>query len=129
MSDMTTPGHLSWSELMTSNPSAAAEFYGSLFGWTFSLMDMPDGTYHVASNGDDKIAGIMQLPSDSPSQNASWGQYVTVDDIHATAAKIQRLGGNLLVPPTTIPGVGEFILFTDPQGAALSAIQYANEGE
>ncbi len=29
-----THGAFSWSELMTSDPPAAAEFYGKLFGWS-----------------------------------------------------------------------------------------------
>ena len=35
-----THGAFSWSELMTSDPTAAAAFYGPLFGWTVQTMDM-----------------------------------------------------------------------------------------
>ena len=30
-----THGAISWSELTTDDPMAAAEFYGTLLGWTF----------------------------------------------------------------------------------------------
>ena len=33
-----THGAFSWSELMTTDPKAAAEFYSGLFGWTFKDM-------------------------------------------------------------------------------------------
>ena len=127
MSDSFLPNQFSWSELMTSSPAQAADFYGSLFGWQFETMDMPDGQYHVALNNGNKIAGIMQLPKEAPAP--VWGQYVTVTDIQATAQKISALGGNLLTPPTDIPGVGSFVVFQDPQGAVLSAIQYSSEQE
>jgi len=42
-----THGAFSWSELMTSDPAAAAVFYGPLFGWCVEAMDMGGGPYHV----------------------------------------------------------------------------------
>ncbi len=124
MADMTTPGLFSWAELTTSEPAQAAEFYGSLFGWQFDTMAMPNGTYYVAANNGEQIAGIMAAPSQAHAASPTWGQYVTVGDVEATASKVEALGGKVLVPPTTIPGVGTFILLQDPQGACLSAIQY-----
>ena len=47
-----THGAFSWSELMTSNPKAACEFYGTLFGWKAETMDMGTGPYHVLKVGD-----------------------------------------------------------------------------
>ena len=121
----TTHGTPSWSELMTTDPASASEFYGHLFGWKFDVMPMPDGDYHVASLGDEKVAGIMAIPDNAKGTPPNWGQYVTVGDVDAVAQQVSQLGGTVLVPPTDIPGVGRFILFQDPQGAALSAIQYA----
>ena len=67
-----TPGAISWSELMTADPAAAAAFYGELFGWTFDQMDMGSGPYRVIKVGaDDAIGGIMAAP---PGQSSivSW---------------------------------------------------------
>lgn len=116
------PHLFSWSELMTNAPEQACEFYGRLFDWQFEAMDMPDGRYFVASNKGTQIAGIMARPDKVPVNG--WGQYVTVSDVTATAQRINELGGNVLTPATTIPGVGRFIVFQDPQGAVLSAIEY-----
>lgn len=129
MSNTSTPNQFSWSELMTTEPQAASEFYGSLFGWQFETMtisasddDNAGESYLIASNNGEQIAGIMQKPAEVPSP--VWGQYVTVTDIEATAQKITDLQGTVLTPPTQIPGIGRFIVFIDPQGAPLSAIQY-----
>lgn len=123
-SQFTTQGMMSWSELTTSQPAEAVEFYGALLGWQFDTMPMPDGDYHVASADGEKVAGIMAMPQPANNAPPFWGQYVTVTDIEETATKVQNLGGTVLVPITDIPQVGRFILFQDPQGATLSAIQY-----
>lgn len=128
MSDkITTHGMPSWSELMTTDAASATEFYGQLFGWRFDTMPMPEGDYHVASIGDEKVAGIMAIPAQAAGTPPNWGQYITVDDVDAFADKVKTLEGVILVPPTDIPGVGRFVLFQDPQGAMLSAITYAEE--
>lgn len=125
MSNSFQPNHFSWSELMTTSPEQATEFYGGLFGWQFDVMDMGGENYYVASLDGEKIAGIMAKPSEMPAP--CWGQYVTVCDIQATAEQVKALGGTLLTRPTDIPGVGKFIVFQDPQGALLSAIQYVEQ--
>lgn len=132
MSDTSTPNQFSWSELMTNEPQAAADFYGSLFGWQFESMtigaeDDTGENYLIASNNGEQIAGIMQKPAEVPTPG--WGQYVTVTNIETTAQKVKDLQGTVLTPPTEIPGIGRFIVFLDPQGAPLSAIQYDQPAE
>ena len=124
-----THGAFSWAELMTTDCEAATQFYQQLFGWTFTSTAMPDGEYHLAMRGDEKIAGIMQLPPEAAGAPPHWGNYVTVADVDAVAESVTKHGGKLLVPPTDIPNVGRFILFQDPQGATLSAMTYAETNE
>lgn len=125
MSDkMTTHGMASWFELMTTDPQAAVKFYGELFGWQYETVNMPDGDYHVAGLGEEKVAGIMAIPEEAKGSPSQWGQYFTVEDVDAFASKVSTLGGAVIVPPTDIPDVGRFVMFQDPQGATLSAIQY-----
>ena len=52
-----------------------------------------------------------------------WLPYVLVDDCNESAAKVTQLGGNILVPPTDVPNVGRFAVFTDPAGACLAIIK------
>ena len=126
MDPMKTPGAFSWSELLTTDPSAAAEFYGKLFGWTLKTMDMGMGPYHVVHVGENGIGGIMKLPPDAPKMPPMWGCYVTVDDVDKTLATCTALGGKTLVPPMDVPGVGRMAVLQDPQGAMLNVITYAS---
>ena len=121
-----TPGAFSWSELMTTDPAAAAQFYGALFGWTVKDMDMGTGPYRVANVGDTGVAGIMGMPPGAAPMPPAWGCYVTVDDVDATLAKAESLGGKTVMPPMDVPGVGRMAVLQDPQGAVLSIIKYAS---
>ena len=45
---MWSHGSFFWNELMARDVEQAKKFYGSMIGWTFDAMPMPDGTYWVA---------------------------------------------------------------------------------
>ena len=120
-------GAFSWFELMTSDQAAAKEFYTSLFGWEteeFPMEMVPGGSYTVIRVQGEEIGGMMKLPEECTGAAPAWGTYVTVDDIDATTAKVEDLGGEVLKPPTQIPQVGRFSVLQDPQGAVLCAISY-----
>jgi predicted enzyme related to lactoylglutathione lyase len=120
-----THGAFSWSELTTTDPAGAAEFYGGLFGWTVKDMGEAMGGYRVVSVGESGIGGIMACPKDAPPMPPHWGCYVTVADLGATLAKCSALGGKTLMPAMPIPGVGSMAVIQDPQGAVLNVMQYA----
>lgn len=46
-----------------------------------------------------------------------WLGYVHVDDVDNTLAKLQELGGKVLMLATEIPQVGRLAMVADPQGA------------
>lgn len=120
-----TPGAFSWNELSTTDPAAAATFYGQLFGWNVKAPDPAMGHYRVVSVGDAGIAGIMAMPEGAPPMPPHWGCYVTVTDVGQTVQRCTDLGGKVLVPAMDIPGVGRMAVLQDPQGAVLSIIAYA----
>lgn len=124
MDAFTTHGAFSWSELTTPEPGRAAEFYGSLFGWTIEAMDMPTGRYHVAKVGDTAVAGMMSNPDPSCPMPPSWSCYVTVSNVDEAIAKCTALGGSVLMPPMDVPTVGRMACIRDPQGATLNLITY-----
>ena len=124
MDPFQTPGAVSWTELMTTNPAAATEFYGQLFGWKFETMNM--GTpYSVLKVGESAIGGVMGMPPGAPpGMPPAWVTYVTVADVDALAVKVTELGGKVMMPPTDIPTVGRFAVIQDPQGAVINMISY-----
>ena len=123
-----TTGAFSWVELMTTDPAAAKEFYGELFGWELEAAPMGDMEYTVVKVDGRPAGGIMNMPPTMPpGVPPHWGAYVTVANVDETVAKVEQLGGSVHLPPTDIPGVGRFAVVADPQGATISVIAYAQE--
>ncbi|MBK7543606.1 MAG: VOC family protein [Candidatus Competibacteraceae bacterium] len=116
-------GAFCWNELMTTDVASAKQFYGTLFGWTTEDDSNTGVNYTLIKVGGEQVGGIMTLPPDCTGMPPSWGVYVTVNDVDATAGQVEALGGKLLRPPMDIPEVGRFCVLQDPQGAVLCAIQ------
>jgi predicted enzyme related to lactoylglutathione lyase len=45
--------------------------------------------------------------------------YVQVPDLAAHIKKAQSLGGKQIVPPTDVPGMGQFAWIADPEGTIV----------
>ena len=121
-------GAIGWVELCTTDPKAAQGFYRDLFGWQFEADAMGHEGYTVAKVDGKGVAGVMGMPPGCPpGVPPHWGVYVSVQDIDATAAKARKLGGKVLAGPMEIERVGRFAVIQDPQGAVISAIQFAGE--
>lgn len=114
-------GRFTWHELMTTDPAKAKAFYTALFGWRAQDMDMgPEGTYTMLFAGEVPVGGAAKAQPGMPS---AWLTYVGTDDTEATAAKVGELGGELLVPPTVVPGMVHFAIAIDQQGAAFGFVK------
>ena len=117
----TTHGAFSWTELTTTDPKAARDFYGKLLGWKFQDMDVGTGKYTVINVGEGGVGGITTVPPNAAGMSPAWGSYITVDDVD----KVAGLGGRVLLASMDIPTVGRFATIMDPQGATISLITYA----
>lgn len=115
-------GTFCWNELMTTDVGAAKAFYTGLLGWSTEEMDMGEmGTYTIFRKGEQQVAGMMAMVGDSwEGVPPHWMSYIAVDDVDASTAKVEQLGGKVCVPPTDIPNVGRFSVITDPAGATIS---------
>jgi predicted enzyme related to lactoylglutathione lyase len=114
------PGAWCWNELASHDPGKAVAFYGKL-GFEDQPMEMgPMGTYHVLTSAGQPRAGVMKTPM--PDAPEAWMPYVQVKSVDEIAAKAQKLGAQVHVQPSDIPGVGRFAIFTDPQGGWLGVL-------
>ena len=121
-----TPGTFGWNELVTDDTEACEAFFTALMGWTTDTNPMEDGgVYTFFKQGDRPVGGMMSLQSlglkDVPSH---WMAYLTVEDVDAACARCRELGGDILMQPMDVPGIGRFAIITDPSGAALGLAQY-----
>ena len=104
-------------ELTTGDVAAAKAFYGELFDWKLDDMDMGDDSYTLIDTGEEPGGGMMAPPSEG--HPPAWTVYVKVDDVAASTARAEELGGQVHVPKTPIPGHGFFALIQDPTGGVI----------
>jgi predicted enzyme related to lactoylglutathione lyase len=115
------PGHVVWHELLTTDPTAALEFYGELLGWQETqAMDMPgSGTYHIYGNGSRDLGGMFTPPTGYPLP-PHFLYYVHVSDLDAATARVKKGGGEVWMGPMPIPGGDRITQGKDPQGAVFA---------
>jgi predicted enzyme related to lactoylglutathione lyase len=124
-----THGDFSWCDLLTRNVEESKKFYQDLFGWTMEDVLNEGVSYTILRANGRPVGGIMKMPLQVPAEAPPyWGTYVTVDDVDAIVAKLQELGGKVLVPPMDVPDA-RFCVFQDPYGAVLSVINYSKKPE
>ena len=124
MNPAKTHGAFSWSELVTSDPQAATDFYCKILGYTAETQEMENGPYTVLSDEGGYRAGIMGLPD--PNMPPAWAFYVTVDDVDATIEKAKAMGADQIWPTMDVEEVGRMTGFLDPQKAYLAIMKYAD---
>ncbi len=118
-------------EMPYDNRERMAKFYESVFGWrtqllgedmgnyvlvTTAVSDAKPGTPAGAING-----GFFPKKSDWPAQHPSI--VIAVDDIKESVRKVTAAGGKALGKPMEIPGVGQYVSFTDTEGNRVSMLQ------
>ena len=108
-----------------------AKFYESSFGWQMRMLGEEMGNYVTATtietdeNGPTKPGaingGFYPKTAGGPSPCPSF--VVAVDDIREAVQKVTNAGGAVLGEPMEIPGVGQYVSFTDTEGNRGSMLQ------
>jgi predicted enzyme related to lactoylglutathione lyase len=107
-----------WYELMTPDPDNASRFYDAVLGWRVGPPMSEDLDYRLIDTGHGEVGGIMRMTPDMQAAcvKPGWLFYIGVDDVDATVAKVEAVGGSVHRPPQTMGGVGRFAVVADPQG-------------
>jgi predicted enzyme related to lactoylglutathione lyase len=108
-----------------------ATFYRDAFGWQTRMLGEEMGNYVLAMTTDSDESGpkrpgainggFYARKSDWPAQHPSL--VIAVDDIEAAMRKVGQAGGKVLGKPMEIPGIGQYVAFTDTEGNRVSMLQ------
>jgi hypothetical protein len=106
---------VTWFEVHTAEQSEAVEFYGGLFGWTFTPMG---DAYQGIDQGEGQLigGGLADTGGQYPSTVIPC---VQVHDVAATVEKAGELGGKVLAVPNETPGGITFAYLADREGSAF----------
>jgi predicted enzyme related to lactoylglutathione lyase len=115
--DNATVGSLVWFEIPADNLDRARKFYNALFGWKISAfpgMPGPEAQkyLHIETGGGDAspdgglttrehIKGITQ--------------YISVASVDDSVAKVESLGGKVLMPRSAVPQMGYYAICRDTE--------------
>lgn len=98
-------------EIRSSDPDATRTYFAELFDWRYSDGAYPGYTF-VDTGADGALpTAISPLQGDGDAVLF----FIAVDDVEATLARAEQLGGRTVQPMQSVPGVS-FGVLADPQG-------------
>jgi uncharacterized protein len=116
------PGTPAWFELYTRSYADAVPFYRDVFGWdTHVMSDTDEFRYTTLGQDRQAAAGIMDgsvLPADAPMR---WAVYWQVEDVDASVALAESLGGSVVRAAEDTP-FGRLAELADPTGATFKVM-------
>ena len=114
-------GGFLWNELWTDAVGAAAEFYQALVGFEIVAAARVGQEYRVMKSQGQPRAGIMAMPVDDVAP--IWVPYLRVTDdseLDAVVARVEKLGGSILLDPQDRQIGGRAALIAGPSGAGIA---------
>lgn len=112
-------------EIPADDIDRARNFYQSLLGWRIepnremdpavaAAMQYQDVITGDAEQGTLNVGGMYKRQASEPFLN-----HVIVDDVDAVLAKVERLGGKIILPKTEIQSVGLDAIIQDTEGNSI----------
>ncbi|MER6100526.1 VOC family protein [Streptomyces sp. NPDC001728] len=113
-----------WTDAMFTDVEGAKTFYGDVLGWTFGESSSEFGNYTQAyKNGKAVAAVVPPMPGQDGEPQSAWCLYFASPDAAATAEKIRRAGGTVLMEPMQVGDFGSMCIAQDPSGVAFGVWQ------
>ena len=109
-----------WDELWTDDVEGATGFYHEVLGFQYKDHDVEnaDRSYRVLKYADKPRAGVLENPF--VNERPVWVNYVRVEDPSAITARVESLGGRVLVEAQARPIGGEVAFIAGPSGAGVA---------
>jgi len=102
----------------------AKRFYEEAFGWKFEPWGPPE--FWLIHTSPDGIRGALQKRREPVTGTGMTGYECTiaVDDVEAIERAIEAAGGRITMRPMLLETVGQLLMFEDPEGNRVGAMQY-----
>jgi hypothetical protein len=122
------PGEWIWIQLLSRDAVRAGDFYGQLAPYELfdNALSERSGSYVLASEGYAR-AGLVTIPAERTDIQPTWLPFVRVASIVDAVARVQPLGGRVLVAPRQDLADGKVAVIADPTGAAIGILEWQYE--
>ena len=114
-------GKLVWFELVTSDPAKSKAFHADLLGWTVEPQEMAGMKYELAKAGGKEVATLRA--GDDKKVKSHWVPFVSVPDVDAAVAAVEKNKGKVVKAAVDVPDVGRFAIVSDPNGAEFAVFK------
>jgi predicted enzyme related to lactoylglutathione lyase len=102
-----------WFEIPADDVERANKFYGALFGWKIGRFPGPMEYWHIDTGSNDMTRDGGMIKRQHPQHGIT--NYIDVPSVDQFAAKVQKLGGKVLMPKTAVPQMGYFAVCQDTE--------------
>lgn len=102
-------------EIPADDVERAKKFYTELFGW--EIQEIPMDYWLITTGGEGSVGGGMMKRQDPQQQIMN---YLGVSSVDEYAAKVEKLGGKVVVPKSPVPGMGYFAVCLDTENNAFA---------
>jgi uncharacterized protein len=112
-------------QLLACDPDKLTAFYGKLFGWRVNA-DNAMG-YRMLDTGSDRgiKGGVWPIGDEG---HPLVQLFVEVDDVPASAAQAEQLGGQVIIPPQVLPDGDEMAIVMDTEGLSFGLVRARDGG-
>jgi uncharacterized protein len=108
-----------------------SDFYSKTFGWNMHALDKDMNNYVLAGTAEMDENMMIKTPGSINGgffkKDGSVPPYpsvvISVDDLDAAMKQVTKAGGKLIDQPQMIPGIGNFIAFTDTEGNRVGMLE------
>jgi predicted enzyme related to lactoylglutathione lyase len=110
-------------QILARDPDKLTAFYGKLFGWRVNA-DNAMG-YRMLDTGSDRgiKGGVWPIGDEG---HPLVQLFVEVDDVPASAAQAEQLGGQVIIPPQVLPDGDEMAIVMDTEGLSFGLVKTSN---
>ena len=104
---------LVWFEIPADDLQRAKKFYLELFGWNISPFPEVKDYWHIDTGGADASPDGGLMARKHPGHTIT--NYIQVESVDRSAAKVKELGGKICVPKTAVAEMGYFVICQDSE--------------
>jgi len=103
-----------WFEVPAEDVERAKYFYATLFGWKIEKFPGDLQYWHIDTGGGDNSLDGGMIKRHHPDKCIT--NYIAVSSIDDYVTRIKDLGGQIMVPKSSVQGMGYFALCKDTEG-------------
>lgn len=122
-------------EMPYNDKARVANFYQSAFGWQMNQLGPEMGEYVTAATAETDEQMMVKTPGtinggffpQGSSPEAKTSVVISTANLSESMDKVKAAGGQINMEPMEIPGIGQYVSFTDTEGNKVGLLQPINK--